>query len=358
MKSSLPRIFAASTLALCLAPFAESAYMEGGKPVTKRHEAPAKTIPEKKPAEKNTAPEKTPPKKETSTAETKPQATEEKTPAAKAVPVAPAVTSAKSKPHVPEKKLATAPLPPARPKERAPEPAGYGNEKSSRTTAPSFSKPSAPRVPVLTKKSRPKNSVGAYAFAGWIDSDPETDLGGIAFEYRRIIADSRCDDCSLGNVLFFSAKLGVGIGSSDGEHHDNNYYYDGGSRRLTSYDEVVLGFSTVGLYWKHQLGKRVAFSLGVFGGLEYVSVEWTTRRHEYYYDYYDDYDSYDSSSSESASAFSLCYGVSIALPIDFNDRHGIELGVDLYKSDNKLDDAPGWDKPSGVMVRLGYHYSF
>lgn len=266
---------------------------------------------------------------------------------AKAVPAAPAVAPEKPKPRVPEKKPAAAtPLPPAKLKEPPPQPAKYDNKKAPLTAATSFSKPAAPSVPVPTKKSRPKNSLGGSVFAGWIDSEPETDIGGIALEYRRIIADSRCDDCSLGNVLFLSAKLGIGAGASDGSAGEY-YYAGGGSWSRTSYDEVVLGFNTIGLYWRHQLGKHIAFSLGVFGGLEYVSVDWTNR---YYY--------YSGSESSSGSGFSLCYGASLALPIDFNDRHGIELGVDFYKSENQLEDVPGWDKPSGIMVRLGYHYSF
>lgn len=86
MKNPLLTILTLSALALATAPFAEAAYMEGGKPVTKRHQAePKKSLPEEKiqekapepgaekPKEAEAAPEKT---KETPPplAETKPQA--------------------------------------------------------------------------------------------------------------------------------------------------------------------------------------------------------------------------------------------------------------------------------------------
>lgn len=183
-------------------------------------------------------------------------------------------------------------------------------------------------------------------FHGLAADDVEVDVSGLTFGYDRILMDSRCAECGLGNVLSLAFRLGFGEGESEDE---GRFYrsYDGAGMVK---DEITLGFATVGLRWQHQLGRNVAFVLGIFGGLEYQSVEWISREYSWWGSGY--------SRNGEESGVSFCYGGNAALLFEFGERHGIELGMDYYASSADFDDVPGWEAPVWIMARIGYRYSF
>ncbi len=374
MKNPLLTILTLSALALATAPFADAAYMEGGKPVTKRHRAePKKSVPEEKiqeeapepgaekPKEAEAAPEKT---KETPPppAETKPQA--EPVPAAppppipvavekEEIPPEPAPDDANAEPAPKKERLGDNPWYPPSPKDAKDKKAPPAAEKKEETKRLPWSVKPVPgekdetREAVPEKKKGPfKNTVSIGAFYGLASSDVEVDVSGLTFGYDRILTDSRCAECGLGNVISLACRLGVGEGESEdeGRHYES---YNGYGRVK---DEITLGFATVGLRWQHQLGRNLAFVLGVFGGLEYQSVKWNSQEYSLWGSGY--------SRSGDESGVSFCCGGNAALLFEFGERHGIELGMDFYASSADFDDVPGWEAPSWLMARIGYRCSF
>ncbi|MGN0860482.1 MAG: hypothetical protein ACI4P3_01120 [Candidatus Spyradosoma sp.] len=374
MRNPLLTILTLCALALATAPFAESAYMEGGKPVTKRHQAePKKSVPEEKiqeeapgpgaekPKEAEVPPEKT---KETPPppAEAKPQS--EPVPAAPTPPVPVAVEKEEIPPEpAPDEGEANAkpkkerfgenPWAPSSPKDAKEEKASPSEKKPTKrhpwSLKPVPGEKDETREDVPEKQKGPnKNTLLLYAFYGISAGDVEVDVSGLELGYERILSDSRCAECGLGNVISLACRLGIGEGESeDGGQHYGSYYSGYGN---VQYDNVTLGFATVGLRWQHQLGRNFAFVLGVFGGLEYLSAKWNSQ----------EYSSWGSGYSRHGeeSGVSFCCGGNAALLFEFGERHGIELGMDFYASSADFDDVPGWEAPSWIMAKIGYRCSF
>ncbi len=193
--------------------------------------------------------------------------------------------------------------------------------------------------------SRNKNSftLSTVAGAGYIESEELVYLYGLMLEYRRTLADSRCDFCNRGNRLLLSAKLGYTVGES---FDDDYQYYEYGIRYR--YTDITYVPMTIGLTWQHQLGSNVSTTLGLFAGGTYTKADYKAY-------------SYDYGGSDSVDEFSFCAGLTMGLCIEFARHHAIEFGLDLYykKSDTDEDEAPNWEENQAfVLFHLGYGFHF
>lgn len=377
-----------------------AAYLEGGKPVTRRQ----RTVPAK-------SPEKVVPAEEKAAvpAEEKASVPAEKVdpvkPEEKVAPAQPAekilpenAETAKPEPQpVPEKKPEAVETPPQKaisekplPQEPSPEqnvPATEqpSNRRSPREPLPEQDVPAAEQPsPVaedvseesdsVAKKSRGETRSRAVEEDDYIDevsrsradsderesrhffgisgfyafdlSDIEIDLAGASLDYKYRLWDGRCPECGYGNSLLLTAKLGWGIGSDE----FSDWYSSGEA-------DVDLLFGTVGFEFRHQISQNVSFALGAFVGAEYYKMNYDIRTYDYYDYYYGEY--YNGSRySGSDSDFSLCYGLTATLGIEFSKHFGLEFGGEFHQSTVNLKDFDDWDEPFYAIVRAGVVFRF
>lgn len=206
---------------------------------------------------------------------------------------------------------------------------------------------------------RNKNALLVSAFGGYATTYDGGDatIGGLILEYRRTLADSRCNDCDLGNRLILSLKIGYGGGEDSEDDGNYSWSWDGyGSYKC---DEITQAFATGGLIWQHQISRNVSVMFGGFAGVCQTEVEFSGTRYNYYYDYYYGYGySYYDEYFESDSGVSFCYGASVGISIEFGAHHSLEISAEILG--NKADmDLPDWEENQITgFLRLSYGYHF
>lgn len=331
----------------------QAAYMEGGKPVTKRNEIKthtetpvkaekqhpsevSKKVPQGKVPDKASQQKATPLSQPKETPPSKP-AEKQPLPQKKQEPPPPKAQTPKPLPL--EERPETRPL------EKSPK---KDTSSSLKTTEPL----PVPHKPKVQEEDRDKNAFLLTALGGRMDlSDGyDAELFGISLEYRRTLADSRCDSCGLGNRLIFSLKGSYAAG----ENEDKKYrWYWGRGYYRYSYKEASQLSVDGGLLWQHQLSKKLSTVAGGFIGYRYTSADCNIFGDYYANGYY-----YYGERTLKDSAGELCYGGCVGLNYEFTPGHFLELGAEISASKTELN-LPRWEKrPFSYFVKLSYGFSF
>lgn len=318
-------------------------YMEGGKPVTKRYGI-----------------ESVEPKKQSQKTEEKPTVS---------LPRKSEVKQEKQRETVPAKTVAEKAI---QEKSNVPEPPPKTSESKAIVLAKSMdlvrqkappksvvaSEKQSPVVPKERIVERDKNAFLVSGFGGVATTTcdgGDAMMCGVILEYRRTLADTRCDDCDLGNRLILSLKIGYGGGEDSDDSGNYSWEWDGSYKC----DEITQVFATGGLIWQHQLSRNVSVMLGGFAGVCQTEAEISGTAYRYYYDYYYGYGySYYDEYSESDSVVSFCYGASLGIAVEFGKHHSLEISAEILggKADLNL---PDWEENQVTgFLRFSYGYHF
>jgi len=191
---------------------------------------------------------------------------------------------------------------------------------------------------------------------GWIPSVSVEAFYGVAME--KLWKEVDLDEVNIGgvNVRFSAIKETssivspeiFGIFSLGGGSLDQTWYGYGAHAEI-NYD-LLTGYVAGGANLRIQATDKISFFVGGRLGLSVGSLDG---------DYEVVYNGYSESGSESDTAAGLLYGVGIGVQSNFNEHHGVTLGLDFIGSTAEFEfDDLKMEKQSYIVFSVGYKYTF